>query len=95
MVNFQTLDFLRFFFINCVTTGALELNGISQTVLDPIIQSANERVLDDISSGLVRMLKLSYDDRSSSVVRPSLPIASRGGVRMHHQIVVLFFRGHF
>ena len=40
MVNFQKFDFFRFFFINCVTTGGRELNGISQTGLDPIIQSA-------------------------------------------------------
>ena len=56
MVNFQKLDFLRFFFINCVTTGARELNGIHQTGLDPIIQMQNARVLDEISSGLARML---------------------------------------
>ena len=40
MVNFQKLDFLLFFFINCVTSGARELNGIRQTGLDPIIQNA-------------------------------------------------------
>ena len=40
MVNFQKFDFLRFFFINCVTTGVRELNGISQTGPDPIIQNA-------------------------------------------------------
>ena len=36
--------------INCVTTGARELNGINNW-LDPIIQ----RVLDVISTGLARM----------------------------------------
>ena len=42
MVNFQKLDFLRFFFINFVATGlgAREWNGVSQTGQDPIIQSA-------------------------------------------------------
>ena len=39
MVNFPNLDFSWLFLINYVTTEALELNGISQTGLDPIIQS--------------------------------------------------------
>ena len=39
LVNFQKFDFLRLFFINCVTTGERELNAISGTGLDRIIQS--------------------------------------------------------
>ena len=55
MANVQKLDFFAIFPyalpINCVTTGARELNGIYQIWLDPIIQS----VLDRISSGLARI----------------------------------------
>ena len=52
MVNFQKMDLLRFLTANNVATGAQELNGASVISL----VTHNARVLDEVSSGLARMV---------------------------------------
>ena len=62
MINFQKLDFLRFLTTISVTTGARELNGTSVISLVTHNSKREMRDLDEVSSGLVRIVRILNSD---------------------------------
>ena len=58
MINCQKFNFLLFLTINSVTTAVRELNGTSQiSLVTHDAKGENARDLDEVSSGLARMLQ--------------------------------------
>ena len=56
MINCQKFNLLLFLTLNSVTTGVRELNGACQISLVTHDAKANARDVDEVSSGLARMV---------------------------------------